>query len=164
MDYKKKFNELYNYIVSSSDTNKMKMLGRVMKAMMQQMIDNHTQLAAEYINVLESVKWDNYLTEKEADTIISAMQPSPKWSKSQWEKMMNGADLEHVPFYNKCALYVTMSMIDSDDGPTIAELMGKDGVATNDMDYFGVVHKLALNKLKDKDKVFDIRRYFHDML
>ena len=64
---KKKFDELYNFIISSRDTGKMKMLGWVMKAMMYDMIDAHPQQAEEYLNILESVRWDNYLTEKEAE-------------------------------------------------------------------------------------------------
>ena len=164
MELKKKFDELYNHIVASRDTGKMKMLGWVMKAMMQQTIENHPQLAEEYINVLESVRWDNYLTEQEAEKIIKAMQPAPKWSKAQWEKMMDGLDLEHYPCYNKCALYVTMCMIDSDDGELITGLLGMNGNTVKEPEYFAAVHKFALNKLKDEDGVFNIRRYFKDVL
>lgn len=166
MDHKKKFDELYNFIISSSDTGKMKMLGWVMKAMMYDMIDAHPQQAEEYLNILESVRWDNYLTEKEAETIVNAMSPAPKWTRQQWLKYMeqSGEGMDHYPCYNRCALYVTMCMIDSDDGETIAMLMGKEGVATNDMDYFAMVYQFALNKLKDHDGVFNIRRYFKDVL
>jgi hypothetical protein len=163
---KKKFDELYNFIISSRDTGKMKMLGWVMKAMMYDTIDAHPQHADEYLAILESVKWDNYLTEKEAETIVNAMSPAPKWTRQQWLKYMeqSGEGMEHYPCYNKCALYVTMCMVDSDDGETIASMMGKGGVATNDMDYFAMVHQFALNKLKDEDGVFNIRRYFKDVL
>ena len=81
---KKKFDELYNFIISSSDTGKMKMLGWVMKAMMYDTIDAHPQHADEYLAILESVKWDNYLTEKEAETIVNAMSPTPKWISLRW--------------------------------------------------------------------------------
>lgn len=163
---KKKFDELYNFIISSSDTRKMKMLGWVMKKMMQDTIEAHPQMAEEYLTILESVRWDNYLTEKEAETVVNAMSPAPKWTKQQWLKYMeqSGEGMEHYPCYNRCALYVTMCMIDSDDGETIAMMMGKEGVATNDMDYFAMVYQFALNKLKDEDGVFNIRRYFKDVL
>lgn len=166
MDYKKKFDELYNYIVASRDTRKMKMLGWVMKAMMYDTIDAHPQKAEEYLAILESVKWDNFLTNKEADTIVAAMSPAPKWTRQQWLKTMEQMNLEpeKVYCYNRCALYVTMCMVDSDDGETIAMMMGKSGVATNDMDYFAAVHKFAMNKLCDRDGVFNIRRYFKDVL
>ena len=38
------------------------------------------------------------------------------------------------------------------------------GVATNDMDYFAMVYQFAMNKLKDHDGVFNIRRYFKEVL
>ena len=157
---------MYNFIISSRDTGKMKMLGWVMKAMMYDTIDAHPQHAEEYLAVLESVRWDNYLTEKEAETIVAAMSPAPKWTKQQWLKTMEQMNIvpEEVHCYNRCALYVTMCMIDSDDGETIAMMMGKAGVATNDMDYFAMVHKFAMNKLCDRDGVFNIRRYFKDVL
>lgn len=162
---KKKFDELYNYIVSGRDTGKMKMLGWVMKAMMYDTIDAHPQHADEYLAILESVKWDNYLTEKEAEAVVNAMSPAPKWTRQQWLKYMeqSGEGMEHYPCYNRCALYVTMCMIDSDDRETITDLMGKASSAP-DLDYFKAVHRFALNKLKDHDGVFNIRRYFKDVL
>jgi len=66
--------------------------------------------------------------------------------------------LERLPNYNKCALYVTMCMIDSDDGNTLKKLV------KTDTDYFRLVYELAVNKLTDKDKVFDIRHYFCEIL
>lgn len=166
MDHKKKFDELYSHIVGSRDTRKMKMLGWVMKAMMEQAIENHPQLAEEYINVLESVRWDNYLTEAEAEKIVKVMQPAPKWSKPTWKELMGERDLdmEQYPCYNSCALYVTMSMIDSDSGKTIKDLMARSDKAIDVDTYFDAVHALALDKLKDEDGVFNIRRYFKDVL
>lgn len=34
----------------------------------------------------------------------------------------------------------------------------------SDMDYFAMVYQFALNKLKDHDGVFNIRRYFKNVL
>lgn len=163
---KERFDNLYSYAVSSKGSANMRALGDMTCKMMHEVIDAHPQMAEEYINMLEAVKWDNYLTEKEADNIVASMNPQPRWSHQQWQKMMEqtGEPMEVEPMYNRCALYVTMCMVDSDNGTTIGRLMGKEGIATNDMDYFGVVHQFALDKLKDKDGVFDIRHYFADML
>ena len=166
MDHKKKFDELYNFIVASRDTSKMKMLGWVMKAMMYDTIDAHPQQAEEYLAILESVRWDNYLTIKEAETIVNAMSPTPKWTRQQWLKMMEQMNLvpEKVHCYNPCALYVTMCMVDSDSGRTISRMMGKEGVATSDQEYFAAVFGFAMDKLEDEDRVFNIRRYFKEIL
>jgi hypothetical protein len=166
MDYKKKFDELYNYIIAGRDTKNMKMLGWIMKAMMYQTIEAHPQMAEEYIGILESVRWDNFLTEKEAEAVVAAMSPAPKWTKQQWLKTMEQMNLvpEKPRCYNRCSLYVTMCMVDSDSGRTIARMMGKEGVATNDMEYFAAVFGFAMDKLEDEDRVFNIRRYFKDIL
>lgn len=160
MTQKEKFDELYNSIISSKNTRNMKILGCMTKKVMYSMIDTHPQLAEEMLNMLEAVNWDNYLTEKEAELIISKMQPQPKFTKQQWKNMMEIIDesIEKFPNYNKCALYVTMSMIDSDSGGTLKKLV------SGDQEYFKLLHELSVDKLTDKDKVFNIRHYFCEIL
>ena len=160
MTQKEKFEELYNSIIASRSTKNMKILGCMTKKIMNSIIETHPQIAEEMLNVLEAVNWDNYLTEKEAEQIVSKMQPQPKWTKQQWKNTMEqlGEPLEKSSHYNKCALYVTMSMIDSDSSDTLKK------VVDSDQDYFKLVHSLALDKLTDRDGVFDIRHYFCNIL
>ena len=66
--------------------------------------------------------------------------------------------IEMPPYYNKCALYVTMCMIDSDSGKTIK------GIETDEEKYFDIVYSLAIDKLLDRDGVFNIRHYFCELL
>jgi hypothetical protein len=88
------------------------------------------------------------------------MSPAPKWTKQQWMSIMEKLDLtmEMAPYYNRCALYVTMSMIDSDSRNTIKTL------EADEQKYFQLVYSLAIDKLLDKDGVFNIRHYFCDLL
>ena len=65
----------------------------------------------------------------------------------------SGFDMGHEPCYNSCALWVAMNMIMSDSSETL-----KKYVAEEEM--FKAVHDLAVDKLKDKDGVFNIRSYF----
>ena len=122
------------------------------------MIENHPQQAREYLNKLQSVKWDNYLTQQEATMIVSEMIPKPAWTHTAWEGAMRnlGHSLSEEPYYNENALYATMSMISSDSGETIISMMNNPDTNT----YFKFVYKLALDKLKDKDGNFNIRSYF----
>lgn len=154
------FTKLYNYITASSDVSKMRTLGNVMKWMMQDIIKAHPDMAQEYIDSLESVMWENYLTPKEADKIVGKMQPQPAWSKAEWERLMGnqGFVLESMPRYNKCALYVTMCMVCSDSGETIKKILGAPKM---DDRVFDAIYNLALDKLEDEDKMFNIRQYFH---
>jgi len=66
--------------------------------------------------------------------------------------------IEKNPSYNKCALYVTMSMIDSDSGSTLKRIV------SDDLEYFKLLYSLAVDKLTDRDGVFDIRHYFCEIL
>lgn len=49
-------------------------------------------------------------------------------------------------------------MIDSDSGSTLKKLV------QDDIEYFKLVYLLAIDKLTDKDGVFDIRHYFCKIL
>ena len=159
---KEKYYELFNIIVASNDTDKMQVLGNVSKQQMEWFIENRPEMAEEFIETLCSVKWKNYLTRKEAESIINGMVPSAKWTREQWKTAMNNLGIltEEEPCYNSCALWVTMNMIYSDDIRTIAELLGKsvDDMGAEEM--VRVTHSFAVNKLKDADGVFNIRKYF----
>lgn len=160
MDLKEKFDSLYSTIISSRDNRKMQILGCMTRKIMYQTIESHPQKAEALLNILEATNWNNYLTEIEAEQIVSKMSPSPHWTKQQWLAMMEKLDkpIEQSPYYNKCALYVTMCMVDSDSGETIRKL------ESDDAKYFEIIYSLALDKLLDKDGVFNIRHYFCELL
>lgn len=152
---KEKYWSLYEYMANSKNPENMKTFGRVMSAMVEDMIQSNPSKAEEYIGRLESVKWNNYLTQNEADRIVSMMEPKAPWSREQWKQAMqqSGYPLEEWPCYNRCALWVTMNMIMSDSSETITEFI-------DDANLFEFVYKLAVSKLKDADGRFMIRQYF----
>ena len=133
----------------------MHVFGQVQKEMMEWFIANKPEHAQEWIGKLESVRWKNYLTPKEAEKIVDAMKPDAPWSKEQWKQTMlrNNNALEKEPCYNQCALWVTMNMIMSDSKETLERYVSEEEV-------FNMAHDLAVDKLTDKDGVFSIRRYF----
>ena len=152
---KEKYWSLYNYMANSKRTEYMMTFGRVMTQMMDDMIPSMPARAEEYIDRLESIKWKNYLTPKEADAIVMKMEPKAPWTREQWKQAMeqHGFELEKWPCYNRCAMWVTMNMIMSDSSQTLSHYV--DGASM-----FKVVHDLATDKLEDPDKVFNIRHYF----
>jgi hypothetical protein len=156
-EMRNEFRALYNMMASSNKVENMHVFGNVHKEMMEWFIVNKPDLAQEWLDKLESIRWCQYLTPKEADKIIAGMDPKAPWSREQWKNAMEsfGLPLEEQPCYNKCALYVTMSMIMSDSSKTLS----KYAADSNAM--FEFVHALALDKLKDVDKRFDIRHYFN---
>ena len=154
-ELKQQYAELYSYMANSKKPENMKAFGSVMTEMYQWMADNKPDAAADWLNKLEAIKWHNYLTPKEADMIVSGMNPQRPWSREQWRQVMeqHGFKLEEEPYYNRCALYVTMSMIHSDSSETLKRY-------ANGNDLLEVIHALALDKLKDRDGNFSVRSYF----
>jgi hypothetical protein len=161
---KEEFKKLYDYIINSGDEEKMHVLGKVTCGLMERMIETSPQTAREYIDQLQAVKWYNYVTPYEADQIVIKMTPKPSWNYTEWSRMMSKLELElkmsEEPYYNECALYVTMCMISSDSGSTIAGLMNDNGISLDSIVMFKFIYRLAIDKLKDGDRMFSIRSYF----
>ena len=150
-----KYQELYSKMASGANIEKMKLFGHVMGDMMEELIATQPEKAAEYLERLEAVKWKNYLTHKEADKIVSSMEPQAPWGLEQWKQAMSqaGYELEEWPNYNRYALWTAMNMKMSDSGGTIQKYV-------NGSNLFKFVHELAIDSLKDRDEVFNIRKYF----
>lgn len=155
-EMKKEFTALYNMMASSQEVAFMRTFGNVHKEMMDWFIANKPEVAQEWIEKLESIRWKNYLTPKEAEKIVAGMNPKAPWSREQWKQAMEqyGYELECEPYYNRCALWVTMNMLMSDSSETMSKYVDAESL-------FKLVHDLAVDKLMDKDKVFNIRRYFN---
>lgn len=162
MTIKEKYDALYEHMATSGKPENMKVFGRVMTEMMDWFIANRPDAAQEWVEQLCSVKWKNYLTQREAEKIVSGMSPKAPWPKDAWKNVLNnmGIATEEEPYYNECALWVTMCMVYSDSANSIARIIGAplNNIPTEKM--VEAVHALALDKLKDPDEVFGIRRYF----
>ena len=152
---KDRFSSLYSYMAMSKNPAYMMAFGSVMKEMMNWMTANKPAEAQEWIDKLESIRWKNYLTQKEADSIIAQMVPKAPWTHDQWKVAMDKHKFmrEEMPYYNPCALFVTMSMIYSDSSETLSHFL-------QGADMFDVIHDLAVDKLKDQDGRFNVRHYF----
>lgn len=148
----------------SNEPKYMMLFGEVMCEMMNVTIQNHESLAEEWIDKLEAIMWSQYLSKAEATKIVSNMEPKAPWSYDQWRKAMEDLGLEYKrdKVFNCYALWTTMCMVYSDDGKTIASLMGIDyNNAASNPEYIKTVHQFAMNKMLDSDRVFSIREYFH---
>lgn len=154
-EMRQEFQSLYDMMALSDNVAYMHTFGSVHRKMMDWMIQNKPSEAEEFISQLEAIRWNNYLTPKEAEAIIAGMNPKAPWSREQWRNAMSEheLELEDEPHYNRCALYVVMSMIMSDSGETLSRY-------AEEPDLFELVYSLALDKLKDKDGRFNVRKYF----
>lgn len=162
-DIMSKFDELYGMMASSNNVKYMHVFGNTMRCMMKDMASKHSELAQDYLDKLCAIKWKNYLTKNEVSDIIKEMNPPATWSKQNWLDVMEklGYSLEDKPYYNDYALYVAMNQVVSDHGETIASILNKDSIAlVEPTELAKYAYKLALDLLKDKDLVYDIREYF----
>ena len=149
------FLSLYNMMAESEDVSNMHTFGNVHKEMMDWFIQNKPDLAQEWLGKLDSIRWNNFLTQQEAESIVSKMEPKAPWSREQWRNAMDehGYETEDEPYYNSCSLWVTMDMIMSDSSDTIGKYVSTDRL-------FDFVYDLAVDKLTDEDSVFAVRKYF----
>ena len=154
-EMRNEFDALYTMMANSNKVENMRTFGNVHKEMMDWFIANKPELAQEWLEKLQSIKWKNYLTPKEAQKIVDGMNPSAPWNRDQWRAAMkeHGFELDKEPYYNRCALWVTMNMKMSDSGETLAKYIAGDKM-------FEAVYHLAVDSLTDKDEKFNVRKYF----
>lgn len=163
-----RYDELYGVMKSSRDVEKMKIFGEAEKEMFRQMSASNPSMAEMWLAKLEAVCWDNYLTEKEARNIGRHIvnQDGTKefhWPYDVFTKAVTqlGGTVEEKPYYNSYALWVTANMIYSDHAKSVAEDMGyKSPLEVPNERMALSMYKKAVEKLKDPDKGFHIRKYF----
>ena len=158
---KERYDALYDFMAQSRDPKNMKAFGCVMNEMMDYLVANKPDVAEEMIDKLEAIKWHQYLTPKEAEKIVAGMEPKAPWSRDVWQKTMTdfGLPLEEQPYYNRCALWVEMNKMYSDFGEEIAALREVPLSPTNE-EIISACYKMALKTLRDKDGIYNIRKYF----
>ena len=157
------FDRLYNKMAASKDPRNMQVFGKTMRCMMKDISERNPEMAMEYLDKLEAVNWRNYLSRTEAANIVAGMEPNGCWSMDSWEEIARSREIcmEEMPYYNKWALYTAMNMVFSDSAHSIAKIAGKDLKDIPDERMFDYLYMIALDKLKDTDRMFDIRAYFH---
>ena len=159
------FLDRYERIISSGDTSQMQPLGEMVKRVMKWLINYEPEIANAAMSILngeESKEYHNYLSAREADEIVSKMEPQPQWSLHHVLDMLRSAgyDTEDPPYYNNYALATTMCMILSDSGQTLQRIIGSPSHPATNEELLASVYQLAVDKLKDKDGKFNIRKYF----
>ena len=156
-----KFDSLYNYMASSNNLRYMKTFGYVHKEMMDWMIENKPDLAEEFLSVLCSIKWRQYLTKKEATDVVKSMKPAAPWDYPVWEKTMEELNLECEKdgVYNKYALWVAMNQIYTDFGDTLSKVFNKPIDQVQAQTLVTIVYDMAVDLLEDPDEKYNIREY-----
>lgn len=167
-----KYLELYQIMATGKDPKKMKIFGEAEKRIFEQVASTHPDLAESWLSMLESVKWKNYLSMKEAMNIGLKMEnqdgtTGPKWAHDAFVSYMQGLGhkTEELPYYNSYALCITTNMIYSDHAKSISQDMGFKSISEVPQEKMAVsCYRKAIELLKDKDENFKIREYFWDKI
>lgn len=155
----------YDGIIRGGIDGEMQRLGDMTKRVMRWMSVNEPALATQAIAILDGEdgqECHNYLSAREADEIVSKMAPQPQWSLHHILDMLKNAGYatEEPPYFNNYALATTMCMILSDSGQTLQRIIGSPSHPATNEELLASVYQLAIDKLKDKDGRFNIRKYF----
>lgn len=163
-----RYHELYDKMKDSKDVRMMKVFGDAEKYMFRTIAVFHPEMAENWLSHLEAVCWDNYLSDREAVNIGKRMvnQDGTKgfhWQYDTYCKAVEalGVRTEDKPHYNSYALFVTANMEYSDHAKSISEDMGYK--STSEVPNERMVlscYKKAVEKLKDADAGFSVRKYF----
>ena len=160
------FISLFSGIVKSGEPAQMERLGEMTKRVMRWLIAYEPSIAAQAIDLLDGNEpqqtWRNYLSGHEASEIVRQMEPQPKWTVREVLTMLEntGKATSEPPYFNDYALAATMCMILSDSGDTLQRIVGSSSHPATSEEMLASVYQLALDKLKDKDGKFNIRKYF----
>ena len=160
---KEQYTMLYDYMAQSRDPKNMKAFGHVMTDMMDLLIQKMPSEADEMIQKLEGIRWQQYLTPKEAEAIVGKMQPKAPWNRDVWNNAMQqlGIPVEEAPYYNRCALWAEMNKQYSDHAESLAQKVWKKPLTSIPAEEIvPIIHAFAIDVLKDKDGVYNIRSYF----
>jgi hypothetical protein len=171
-DISDRFAELYTDMATSRDVSKMKLFGGAFKQMFDKVAVRYPDPAAETMEYLAAVEFNNYVTSAEAQevashfinddgTLTGATEPSrgAHWKPEELKAFLvsRTIPLDEKPYYNWWALWLTVNMMYSDFANALVDLLG-----TKDQEHLAVAcYQLALRKLKDADRPAFIRDYFH---
>lgn len=170
-DLKEAYKRLYDGMKMSKDVSKMKIFGAAFTDMFGKVAMAHPDIAQATIDMLAAIEYHNYVTKQEAmdvaeefindDTLITGSAEPTRgahWNMDTVKSFLTprGMEMEDKPYYNWPALWLVMNMEYSDYADTLVELLGDKNGEKLAM----ACYKMAVRKLKDRDRPHFVREYF----
>ncbi|MEG1290423.1 MAG: hypothetical protein RRY36_08140 [Bacteroidaceae bacterium] len=167
-EMKERYNYLYDKMKGSKEPRKMMIFGMAEKTIFHKLCSKDSNLAKEWIDMLEGICWYNYLSEAQSKMLVAGIINQDKTTGPKWnmdvlfttvEKL--GGKIEDEPYYNKYALYVIMNAKYSDHAKSTAEDMGYATIAEVPADKMALsMYKKATESLCDLDRMDFVERYY----
>lgn len=155
-----RYEELYQLMATSADTAKMQVFGEADKWAFAKMAERDPATAQVWLDKLEPMMWNNYLSKAEAEAIVAKFENEDGTTGAHWsyDTMRSaveglGAKMCDEPFFNGWALWVVMNMLYSDHAKSVDEFVPKE-------EQVKFYYAMAVEKLTDKDRSHFVRRYF----
>ena len=168
-EMKSRYDYLYNLMKSSKDVDKMQIFGKAEHRMFNKLVNSNPSMAKEWLEMLETVLWSNYLTEDQAEKLAEKIinqdgSTGPYWPMDVFFSVVPklGGHLEDEPHYNKYALWLVANAHYSDFARSTAEDMGYATPAEVPAEKMALsMYKKAVESLKDPDRLHYISDYYH---
>jgi hypothetical protein len=156
----KRYDELYEDMATAKDPKKMMIFGDAERWVFHSLAEKHPEFAEMWLTKLEAGKWNNYLSQKEAEHITANLvnqdgTRGPHWDYNTFKTAVEslGAKMSDEPYFNCWALWATANMRYSDNYRSASEFVPKDMMPR----YF---YNVAVETLKDIDRPRFVRDYF----
>lgn len=164
----KRYLKLYEDMATSGKSEKMHIFGKADEWAFKRMAELHPKTAEMWLDKLEAMYWNNYLSKAEADDVVAKFinqdgTKGPHWGYDVFRGAVEslGGAVKDEPYYNCYSLWVAANMIYSDHAQSVAEDMGHQTPAQVPNEKMALsMYKKAVEKLKDKDRPIFIREYF----
>lgn len=163
-----RYSELYDRMSRSGDVRNMRTFGEAERAVFVELATSHPDIAGRWLERLEPMDWDSYISEREMQAIARSMVNQDGSTGFRWSgdvffpsiRALGGKE-EDRPNYNRYALLVTANMVYSDHARSIAQDMGKQNPTDVPNEKMALsCYRKAVELLEDPDKGFRIREYF----
>ena len=162
-EIQEKLDALFEMLKTPRKDSTIDIFKTAVREMMDFVYQRDPSMVQTWLDDLGAVEWQNYITRKEAEAIISKMVPAAPWKYDVWQAAMTklGIPMEEEPYYNACALWCEMNKQYSDHAQSLADKVWKKPLSTiSAEDIVPAIHALAIDVLRDKDGIYNIRSYF----
>lgn len=165
-----RYKELYEEMAKSKDPAKMIAFGDAERWAFKRMAEVSPKDAECWLDKLEAMEWNNYLSKREAEAIAANLlnqngSRGAHWGYDTFKEAVEGlgGKISDKPYYNCYALWVTANMLYSDHANSVAEDMGYSSPSQVPGDKMALsMYRKAVEKLKDPDRVKFVRGYFDE--
>ena len=168
-ELKERYKHLYDVMAQSKKVENMQVFGRADKYFFDMMAENNPAMAKKWINMLEPVVWNNYLSAEVAQELAMKIvnqdgSNGPYWSMDTFFSVVPklGGTLDDEPYYNRYALWLVANAHYSDFARSTSEDMGYQSIAEVPAEKMALsMYKKAVESLKDVDRSHYIANYYH---